>query len=400
MNRVGLCFAAIQMLFVATWTVYVIFLPQLAAQAGIDKRWILYILMADQIVFALSDMVVGIAADRMARRFGALARWMLGLTVVSCAAFVLLPFIAPSGSPVLLLGVAAVWAVTSAALRAPPLTMMGKYVKPPLVPRMAALMLLGLGLANGFGPYLTQALRNSDPRLPFIVASLGLVVVVSTVLWAEKHLARAEPPPPVTPQPLNSGVLLFFGATGLLALGFQLHFALNSAPLYLRFAQPADLERLTPVFWIGFGVLMVPAQWAAKRYGAVRVMAAGGIGGALAAALAPTATTLESLIVWQFIAGGAWGAILMSATSAAVAIGHSGREGAATGGLCALLAVATLARMGIVAGQWNRDPDFVRLLSWLPAALWAAAGIALAVLAVRTDVGTARVIADHADAKT
>jgi Major Facilitator Superfamily len=397
MNRVAFSFAAVQMLFVATWTVYVVFLPQLAAQAGIDRRWIIYILMADQAIFAVSDMVVGIAADRVARRFGALARWMLGLTVVSCAAFLLLPFVAPAGSPALLIGVATVWAVTSSALRAPPLTMMGKYVKPPLVPRMAALMLLGLGLANGFGPYLTAALRNTDPRLPFIVASLGLVAAVATVLWAEQHLARADPPPPVTPQPLSSGVLLFFGAVALLALGFQLHFALNTQPLYLRFAQPADLEKLTPVFWVGFGVLMVPAQWAAKRHGAVAVMAAGGLGGALAAGLAPAATSLNALIAWQFFAGGAWGAVLMSATAAAVAIGHTGREGAATGGLCALLAFATLARMGVVAGQWNRDPGFASLLVWLPAALWAAAGIALAALAARTDVGAGRSPATRAN---
>ncbi|RYF39484.1 MAG: MFS transporter, partial [Comamonadaceae bacterium] len=103
MNRVALCFGAIQLLFVSTWTVYVLFLPQLAAQAGIDKRWIIFILMADQAIFAISDMVVGIASDKVARKFGALARWMVGLTVVSCIAFLALPFAAPAGSPVLFL---------------------------------------------------------------------------------------------------------------------------------------------------------------------------------------------------------------------------------------------------------------------------------------------------------
>lgn len=387
MNRVACSFAAIQMLFVATWTVYVIFLPQLVVQAGIDKRWVIFILMADQAIFAVTDLVVGIAADRVARRFGALARWMLGLTLVSCIAFLLLPFVAPAGSPGLLLAVAGVWAITSSALRAPPLTMMGKYVKPPLVPRMAALMLLGLGLANGLGPYLTVALRNTDPRLPFIVSSLGLLMAVGTVLWAEQRLARVDPPEPVPLRPVTPGVLVFFGAVALAALGFQVHSALNSAPLYLRFTKPAELEYLLPVFWIGFGVLMVPAQWATKRYGGVAVMAVGGICGALAAWLASGAASLDALIGWQFIAGGAWGAVLMSATAAAIAIGRTGREGAAAGGLCALLAIATLARMAIVAGQLNQQPGFAGLLVWLPAALWGLAGLVLLMLAAQTVAG-------------
>lgn len=383
MNRVGLSFSAIQLLFVTTWTVYVIFLPQLAAQAGIDKRWVIFILMADQAVFAITDMVVGIAADKVARKFGALARWMVGLTVVSCVAFLLLPFAAPAGSPGLFLLLGGIWAVTSAALRAPPLTMMGKYVKPPLVPAMAALMLFGLGIANGLGPYLTVALRNSDPRLPFIVSSLGLLVAVLTVLWAEKHLARVDPPAPVPVRPIGAGVVLFYGAVALMALGFQVHFALNAAPQYLRFAKPADLEYLMPVFWIGFGLLMVPAQFATRRLGGIAVMAAGGSIGALAAVLASQAGSLNELIAWQLIAGGAWGCILMSASAAAIAIGHTGREGAATGGLFALLAIATLARMAIVAGQLNQQPGFAQLLVWLPAALWAVAGLVLVVLAAQ-----------------
>jgi hypothetical protein len=38
-------------------------------------------------------------------------------------------------------------------------------------------------------------------------------------------------------------VLGFFAAVALLGLGFQMHFALNSAPLYLRFAKPAELDQ-------------------------------------------------------------------------------------------------------------------------------------------------------------
>jgi hypothetical protein len=208
-------------------------------------------------------------------------------------------------------------------------------------------------------------------------------VAVCSVLWAEKHLARAEPPAPVPRRPPGAEVALFFGAVALLALGYQVHFALNAGPQYLRFASPADLERLMPVFWIGFGILMLPAQYATKHLGSIPVMAAGGSIGALAAVMAARAASLNELIAWQLIAGGAWGCILMSASAAAIAIGHTGREGAATGGLYALLALATLARMAIVAAQLNQQPAFAQMLLWLPAALWALGGLVLVVLAAR-----------------
>lgn len=41
MARAGLYFALLLLFFTLTWTVYVIFLPRLAAEAGIPKSWIL-----------------------------------------------------------------------------------------------------------------------------------------------------------------------------------------------------------------------------------------------------------------------------------------------------------------------------------------------------------------------
>lgn len=79
----------------------------------------------------------------------------------------------------------------------------------------------------------------------------------------------------------------------------------------------------------------------------------------------------------------------MSAMTAAIAIGHSGREGAATGGLFALLALATLARMAIVAAQFSKDPAHAALLPWLPGIAWAGAALLLAALALRPRAVTA-----------
>ena len=386
MTRVGIYFAAVQFLFVTCWTVYVIFLPQLAAQAGIEKKWVIYILMADQAIFTLMDFSMGVAADRVQRVLGRLGRLLVILTAVSCAAFLLLPLAAPSGSPLLFLVLIAIWAVTSSALRAPPMAILGKYVPAPKLPWVSTLTLLGMGVAGAGAPYLTVSLRGVDPRLPFALSSIALIVAVSAMLWAEKYLAGATAeavPEPVKKKPVGTGVVLFFGAVAMLGLGFQAHFALNSAPLYLRFAKPAELDYLMPVFWIGFNLLIFPACRANERFGGTVVMAAGAVAGALASALAAAAPSLELLVVLQFLAGGAWAAVLMSAMTAAIAIGHVGREGAATGGLFALLAIATFTRMGLVAAQVNQDPAVRALLVWLPGLAWLVAGLLLMWLALR-----------------
>ena len=65
MTRVGIYFGLVQFLFVSCWTVYVIYLPQLLAQAGIEKKWVIWVLMADQIVFTLMDFSLGVAADKV-----------------------------------------------------------------------------------------------------------------------------------------------------------------------------------------------------------------------------------------------------------------------------------------------------------------------------------------------
>jgi hypothetical protein len=76
--------------------------------------------------------------------------------------------------------------------------------------------------------------------------------------------------------------------------------------------------------------------------------------------------------------------------TAAIAIGHVGREGATTGGLFALLAIATFARMGLVAAQLNQDPAVSALLVWLPGLTWTVAGLLLVWLSLRFQASAAQ----------
>ena len=45
--------------------------------------------------------------------------------------------------------------------------------------------MLGYGVAGALGPYLTTALRNVDPRIPFATASIVLVLTALGMISAE-----------------------------------------------------------------------------------------------------------------------------------------------------------------------------------------------------------------------
>ncbi len=391
--KVGLTLAAIQLFLTLTWTVYVIFLPQLAAQVGIAKEAVLLILLMDQLIFLVADTAMGVAADKSVRVFGRLGRWVVIVTLLSCAAFILLPLVAAQGPGVqwLFLGCTVVWSVTSSALRAPPLVLLGKYAKVSSIPWLASLSFFGLGVAGALAPYLTVSLRGVDPRWPFALSSIALALATFGILWAERGLKQGAASVSGSTPALDVAatdallkkppVLPFLAAMALLGVGFQVHFSLNTAPLYLRFAQPAQLEHLMPVFWVGFSLLMLAASRLVARFGGVWVMAIAACVGAWATWLTTVAGSLPLLVAAQFVAGGAWGILMMSAFTSALVIGRTGREGLVTGSMFSLLALAAFARIAIVTAQLNKDASLAPLIAWLPTATWVVAGLVLLAMA-------------------
>src|SRR5919108_1122243 len=121
--KAGVYLALLELIFTLCWTVYAIYLPRLAAQVGISPGAVIFILMLDQAIFTIFDVATGVAADKVSRVIGRLGRIVAAVTIISCAAFVALPFVTgagPVGLP-LFLALTVVWTMTSSALRAPPL---------------------------------------------------------------------------------------------------------------------------------------------------------------------------------------------------------------------------------------------------------------------------------------
>jgi len=376
-TRVGLYFGVMQLFFNLSWVIYVIFLPQLAAQAGVSKGVVPWILVLDQVIFALCDWAAGLASDRVANILGRLGKLVAAVTALSALAFLLLPLVTRIGAPVFLV-LTVIWAITSSALRAPPLTLLGRYTSPDRQPWVGSLFLLGIGVSSALAPFLAGSITAYDPRIMFAASAVSVVVVTWSIVWAEKKLAHSAPPAKPTGAKIQSATfVLFLAAILLLAIAYQVHFFINTEPQFRRFARPTELPGLLSLFWIGFDLLMLPASMLTKRFGGTAVMAGGALVAAASAWAAKQATDVLTLSVAQFVCGGAWAAVAMSAVAAAFRLGHTGSEGKAIGAMYSVLAVAAVARIAVVAGHIQHDSAIALALPWLPAIAWLAAGFML-----------------------
>jgi len=377
--------SVLQFLLALTWIVYVIYLPALAAQAGIDKNYVPMILLMDQVIFIACDWAAGVYADRVARAYGRVGGVMAVATLVSCVAFIALPYVAPGAGPVTFLFLTVLWSATSSALRAPPFVLMGRHADKSRAPWVVGFYLFGMGVASALAPYMGLTLKQVDPRIPFVLASVSLALCAAALAWAERGFV---PPPQEAPgsDSIPAGRLMAFAVVMvLLATGFQVHFSINSSPSYLRFAPAESLPTLMPLFWVGFNLAAFPATWLVKRFPALRVVATCGFLGAAALLASANAGSLEALVAAQLIAGAAWATALVGAFAFATELGTPGREGTFTGALFSLLAMAAAARIAMVVGGLPAKAG-IPFLS-LPFLAWAIAAAIVTALAIQSVPG-------------
>ena len=253
----------------------------------------------------------------------------------------------------------AIWAVTSSALRAPPLALIGKHVAKPSQPCSSRCR--SSASASQCGGTVSRprlARHRAAPSVRAASAALALVTLGLVAAerklggarrgdWATDALDRDGGGPAPTP--------LVLVAVGVAALAFQAHVFIDSGPLYLRLASAPDLPLLAPTFWVGFNLALMPFTLAARRWPTTRVMVGATVLAAVAAGAARFAPSLSLLVTAQFLAGSGWAGALVAAF--AWATGKRGTAGTFAGALSSLLALATLIRMASVAAGWPQAPD-------------------------------------------
>jgi hypothetical protein len=376
--RAGIVLAALQFAFALTWVVYAAFLPALAAQVGIDKAMVPWILLADQAIFLVCDWLAGRFADRLGDAVVRLGRQIALVTVVSCAAFLALPLVAPGGSPALLGAVMLVWSASSSMLRAPPLALAGRHASRPQRAWLAALYTLGLGAAGAVAPYVGRALATMDPRIPFAATSIVVAVLV-IVLAALPHTGSAVRSSREVGQPRS--LAAFVAGLVALAIGLQVNASITAAPIYLRFATRDQLSDLLPVFWIGVAIAALAAAPLIRRAGGLVALAGAGVVGAAALAIAPLGAGLATVVAAQAVAGLAWGGMMSGAFAASTSLDR--RAGEATGLIFSVLAAATLARIAFVASGAATAPGVAAAMPLVPPIAWGIGALMIAGLALQ-----------------
>ena len=388
----------VQCLLALSWTMYVLFLPGMLAAANIDKRWFIYVLISDQIIFAACDWWAGVYADRIAAVWKRLGRLIIAVTMLSSAALLAMPWIAQTGSAILLLGVIYVWATTSSALRAPVFSLLGRVREDAReVGRggggrarragMVSMALVGISLAGAIGPYLTLLLKSVDSRLPIAVSAIALALAGLWATRAEALLPRqtdvaiaGDSPSPVLERDQRRRSLWLAGTVLVAAFGTQLLTAVVAQPLYKPFVG-ADAVVWVAWFWVGFGLGLIPGARIAASHRAL-------IGASIAIALAwiafavgANSTSFVMLVIGTAVAGAGWGVFSTVVFSSAVSL-SSGRAsvrgaGTASGMVFSAIAIATFLRMICTATGFAKTPTIV----WLPEIAWALASVLLVVLA-------------------
>jgi MFS family permease len=376
----GFLLATLQFFFALTWVVYVIYLPALADQVGFERRHVAWILMMDQVIFLACDWAAGVYADRVARKFGQVGGTMALVTLVSCAAFIALPWIAPHTGKMPFFALTILWSATSSALRAPPFAIVSRLSNPGRSSWVSGAYLFGLGLASAVAPYLSIELKQLDPRIPFALSSIGLAAFTFALARAERIRTRATESADTVPARPPVSIALIATPLLLLAFGFQVHFVMNSGHQYLRFAEAEDLPHLMPIFWIGFNFALLPATFLVRRYGGIAMLVAGGVVGVAALAACVHAPSLTPLVIAQAFAGVAWSLVLMGAFTAAMEGGRPGREGFFTGVLFSVLAAAAATRLVLVMSDVSAT-SMGAVLESVPLIAWALAAFLVAAIA-------------------
>ena len=187
---------AVHALLALSWTAYVLFLPSFVTRVGLPASIVIWIVLLDQALFAVTDWASAVLADRVAQVWRRLGAAIASAALLCGLLFAALPWAAASGSSGLLLVLVGTWAAISSFMRAPVLALLG-HVGSATRQGWAVALALGLvSVAGALGPLLTEWLRGQDPRWPFALAAAALALAGIVALRADAWPVAARIPVP------------------------------------------------------------------------------------------------------------------------------------------------------------------------------------------------------------
>jgi len=362
---------AVQVLLALSWTTYALLLPGFAARAGIAPGWVVWILIADQAIFAATDWAAGVCAQRVAVHAGRIARLVCAPALLAAFAFAAMPPLAGLGSPLPLLAAIVLWAAASSFVRAPAYALLGRIGGTRARTRAVGWSLVGISVATALGPLLTDALRGAGTWWPIGIASLGPACAGLVAVAVDRRVPSA----PTAPAPA-AGARTGSGAIGavamfLAAFGAQWHVTVASTRMAIGFGLPARVA----LFGLGFaaGIALAMRIAGTRRAHALGALLLGA--GAVALIVAARTTWAPLFVLVQLGAGAAWGFVFVSLLGSALAPGRAAGWLSPLGVLLSAVAVAALVRLAIGALGWQATPA----AGHAPAVAWLLGALALAL---------------------
>lgn len=341
----------VQCLLAMTWTMYALFLPGMLEQVGLDRRWVIGILVADQLLFAISDWFAGAYSDRLIRLHGTIGRPVAVVTCITALLMAGMPWLARQGAPTPFLLVVLLWSIGSSALRAPVFSLLGKIGGVSRKSGVVCVGLISVSVAGALGPAFTELLRGIDPVLPMALGGAALALAAALAIRVETGLSgigNAEERR--IPRAVTMTIALAVLAA---ALGTQLHSLMAVRPSFARFV-PEAAGWWASSIWLGFALGLPLARSAAASERALCLAAWAIAAAAALGLLAPWSPSFGVLLLIELAIGAAWAVFSVVTLVIAISLGGANGAGTPAGMIFSALAAAAVIRLLLV---WTGMPE-------------------------------------------
>lgn len=212
--------AGVQGAITLSWLIYNLYIPQLLAEFGFPKSWVVGILIVENALAVVMEPLMGGISDGMRSRLGTSFPFISFGVILSSALFIGIPcvvtFIPPGEVIRLILPIALVaWALAMMVFRSPVLALLGKYSVPAELPLAASFITFTATAIGAFRPFANKWLLSLPPIFPFAIASFVLLGTAAILRRLDSpntpsDSTRAERTPPI---PIGElGLILVTGA--------------------------------------------------------------------------------------------------------------------------------------------------------------------------------------------
>jgi MFS family permease len=303
--------------FFLMWTTYAAFLPQLIAQAGLDAKYFFYISIMDNVCFIVMNPILAFAAERVGKKYGKFGLFFVLLVIFSSVNLICISLVAGTSQSLFFI-CTLLWSLSSSILRAPPIFLLFRHIKPFKHPKAIAISTIGMTVGGCVSPYIVPLYTDYSAWIPFSINALMLVLTSFGVIFAERQLERTKLLLEKDPNQKESEpefevdyitmVLLFVGIFFVYA-GFEGHTNIRSLNQYTRFASDKASGRfLAPTFWISnqIGMKLMALFLINKVHWKSNVLIASCLGG-IGCLMAEVSNSLGVLVVANIFSGLGYG---------------------------------------------------------------------------------------------